>query len=163
MSFIIALLLLGLVLISVEFFIPGGIVGIAGVLMLLGAVGLSYSEYGIAAAGWVLVGCIAGGGLWAYAMFIVVSKTPYGKKLFLSSASSGRARYGSASDCEAEDARAQELIGAHAVTLTPMSPTGRIEVRGNAYEASSQSGFLERGAQVEVVGRSSFGFVVKKL
>lgn len=160
MAFIIALLLLGLILISVEFFIPGGIVGIVGVLMLLGAVGFCYNEYGIMAAGWLLVGCMVGGGLWAYAMFVIVSKTPYGRKLFLSSASDGRARYGSAG--EADEAQAEQLIGAQAVALTPMSPTGRIVVDGNTYEASSQSGFLEAGTKVEIVGRTSFGFAVRK-
>lgn len=161
MAIIIALLLLGLILISVEFFIPGGIVGVVGVLMLLAAVGFCYTEYGILAAGWLLIGCMVGGGLWAYGMFIVVSKTPYGRKLFLSSASDGRASYGSSD--EADQAQAEQLIGAQAVALTPMSPTGRIAVDGNTYEASSQSGFLERGTKVKIVGRTSFGFAVKKL
>lgn len=162
MTLIVALLVLGLVLISVEFFIPGGIVGVVGALLMLGAVVLSYHEYGIMAAGWVLIGAVVGGGLWAYVMFSFVAKTRYGRKVLLSSASSGRALYGSASDCEEEEAQAQKLIGASAVAITPMYPTGRIEVDGTIYEATSQSGLLERGAKVEIVGRTSFGFVVKK-
>lgn len=156
MTLIIGLLVLGLILISVEFFIPGGIVGGIGCLLMLAAIVLSYNAYGLVAAGWVLVGCLFGGGLWAYLMFVIVAKTPYGKKLLLSSASDGRASYGG------EGSAAEPLAGAEGVAITPMSPTGRIEVSGQIYEASSQSGFLERGSRIEVVGRTSFGLVVKK-
>lgn len=164
MTLIIVLIALGLILISVEFFIPGGIVGVAGVLLLLGAVGVSYGEYGIIAAGWVLLGCMAAGGIWAYIMFGLLAKTRYGRKLFLQSTSSGRIRYGShEDDTTAADAQTQALIGKEGVALTAMSPTGRIELNGSPYEATSQSGFLERGTKVRVVSHSSFGLIVRKI
>lgn len=162
MTLIVVLLVLGLVLISVEFFIPGGIVGVIGALLMLGAVGVSYAEYGTMVAGWVLLGCLVVGALWVAVMFMLMAKTPYGKKMFLTGASSGRIVYGSREDSAEEDEQADALLGEQGTAVTPMTPTGRIEVKGATYEASSQSGYLERGSKVEIIGRGSFGFVVKK-
>ena len=57
---------------------------------------------------------------------------------------------------------AEELhIGDRGTTLSRLSPMGRIEIGGRAYEAKSAVGYVDPQREVEVVGFENFSVVVK--
>jgi len=161
MLLIIGLVIAGILLIGFEIVVPGGILGVLGAVLMLGAVGVAFSDYGFLGAAITLLGSVFATLVVVIIEFQVLAHTKFGQKLALSSTSGGRIRYGSRDD--APDADADEsLIGQQGETVTTMAPSGRIVIDGKAYEAYSQSGFLERGERVEVVARDAFRVVVQK-
>jgi len=53
-------------------------------------------------------------------------------------------------------------VGTTGVALTPMIPTGQIEVDGRRFEAMAQVGSIDRGDRIVVVGFRQFSVLVKK-
>ncbi|MDQ8181844.1 NfeD family protein [Pelagicoccus sp. SDUM812005] len=154
MSVIIGLMVLGLALIMLEIFIPGGIVGIFGGISLLAAVAFAYETYAIEGAiivfGVGLVGVIAC--LWFE--FKVLPKTAAGKRFFLQDQVDGKSQ---------PDVCKSELVGKEGVTATVLSPSGYVVVDGQKFEAFSRSGFLEKGELVKVDSFDEFRVTVSKL
>ncbi len=154
MSLIVGLMVLGLGLIMLEIFIPGGIVGIFGGISMLGAVAISYDQYGMEGAilcfGIGLVGLVAC--LWLE--FKILPKTAAGKRLFLQDTISGKSQ---------PDVGDDSLIGRQAQTATALSPSGYILVDGKKIEATSRCGFLEKGERVKIDSLDQFKVTVSKL
>lgn len=55
----------------------------------------------------------------------------------------------------------QNFIGQNALTLTPLMPLGKIELNNEIYEASAQSGYIEKGQKVIIERFEGNHFVVK--
>jgi membrane-bound serine protease (ClpP class) len=56
---------------------------------------------------------------------------------------------------------ANPLVGRQAVALTPLFPSGQVELDGRRYEARLGTGFAEAGAIVAVVEAAEFGLIVE--
>ena len=57
---------------------------------------------------------------------------------------------------------AEELqVGDRGVTLSRLSPMGKVEIGGRTYEAKSQGAYVDQQRDVEVVGFENFSVVVK--
>lgn len=52
-------------------------------------------------------------------------------------------------------------VGDHAVTLSRLSPMGKIDVGGRVYEAKSLDAYVDPRCEVEVVGFENFSVIVK--
>ncbi|WP_309395861.1 NfeD family protein [Cerasicoccus maritimus] len=160
MVLIIGLIIAGLILISFEIVVPGGILGLLGVGAVLGAVYVAFSEYGLFGAIFTFICSLVIIMAIVILEYRMLPKTEFGRKLFLFNTSGSRIRYGARTD----DGPAEEsLIGQQGEALTTMAPSGRIIISGKSYEGFSQSGYLNKGAQVEVVARDAFRVVVKKI
>ncbi len=57
--------------------------------------------------------------------------------------------------------RIEELIGLDGRALTPLRPSGHVEVRGRRYDGMAESGLIPRGAAVRVVQARSGQVVVR--
>jgi membrane-bound serine protease (ClpP class) len=55
----------------------------------------------------------------------------------------------------------EELVGAEGAAVTDLFPSGRVEIRGQRYEARLEVGFAPAGARVRVVRRTDFNLVVE--
>lgn len=154
MSIIVGLVILGLALIMLEIFIPGGIVGIFGGISLLAAVGFAYESYGMEGAiivfGIGLIGLVAC--LWFE--FKILPKTPAGKKFFLQNHVEGKSQ---------PDVGSDDMIGKEGETATALSPSGYVIVEGRKLEAFSRSGFLEKGESVKIDSYDQFKVTVSKI
>lgn len=160
MLLITGLIIVGILLISFEIFVPGGVLGLLGVVAVLGAVFVAFSDFGFMIAAMVLILSSVLITAIIILQFRLLENTKYGKRIFLSSAVSGRVRYGNRDD--ESDGEADNLEGKTGECVTAMSPTGRVSVEGKTFEAYSQDGFLERGTEVEVVRREAFRVVVRQ-
>ena len=56
---------------------------------------------------------------------------------------------------------AKSIIGQTGVAVTPLFPSGQVELAGRRYEARVAMGFAEVGAKVVVTGHAEFGLIVE--
>lgn len=153
MNLIILLFLVGLVLLGFEVFVPGAVLGILGALALLGGVVVAFMEYG-QTGGWTAFGVASAavGGL-LFLEFRVLPRTRMGKRLFLESAVTGTSQPAIAE---------AGVVGRTGETLTPLSPSGYVDIDGKRYEAFCRSGFVPKGTPVRVVAVDTFRLIVSK-
>lgn len=154
MTTILLLFVLGIVLLALDLFMPGVILSILGTLAMLGGTARAFREFGMSGGlvafgiGMVLLGVAL------YIEYGVLPKTRFGKRFFLNNAIEGASQ---------PAAEAATLTGRQGVVITPLVPTGQIEIDGRRHEAQSLDGRLPKGAHVVVTGAQNFSLTVKKL
>jgi len=155
MTTILLLFLLGIVLLFLDLFVPGIILSVAGTLAFLVGTAQAFSDYGI---GGGLLAFGIGAVLLVTALYVeywILPKTSVGKRFFLHAAVHGTSQ--TPSD------QSSALAGQEAVALTPLMPSGQIEVAGRRYEALSLDGHVAKGARLKVTGTQNFSLTVTKL
>lgn len=147
------LLLLGLLLIFLEFYLPGMVLGLMGALfivasLLLFAMQASPLETlffffltGLSIAGVVLLALRR------------IRRTAKEGTIYLESDQAG---YVASSYDEA-------MVGKEGVALTDLKPAGHARILGRQYQVSSQSGYLVEGTKVKVIGGIGAILIVKPL
>lgn len=53
--------------------------------------------------------------------------------------------------------------GARGVTVSRLSPMGKVEIEGRMYEAKSMDAYIDPKCEIEVVGFENFSVIVKKI
>lgn len=151
MPVVVSAVFLGLILIYFEFFIPGGIlafVGAAALLFSIVAFGLVKGSF--LAAFLYTIGLIVVVALVCRFALYRIRKSGKKNTFFLEEDQEG---YTAASFDP-------KLIGEIAIVLSDLKPAGRIEVNGEAYQAVSESGYIEKGRQVKILnGKGSYYIV----
>lgn len=154
MTPIVLLFALGIILLTFEVVVPGGVLGVLGGLAMLGGCALAFFEYGAGGGGIAVVVALTCLALGLYIEFRILPKTHYGRKLFLNQSVEATSQ-----PLPAESA---VVVGKLAEALTMMAPSGYITIDGRRYEAFSQSGLIAKGATVRVVGVDNFHLIVAK-
>lgn len=140
------------ILFGCEILLPGGILGaIGGVLMVIATI-IAYQHDGPLAAILVALGSGVFVLAFLYFQFRVLPNTGLGKKLFLQTTISGKS----------VDEPADTLLGAKGFALAQLTPSGLVKIDGTHYEAIAETGFIEKGSEVEVVAKDAFRLVVRK-
>ena len=153
MSLIILLFSLGLVLLALEVFIPGGILGIMGGVILFIGCACSFFILGTMQGLIAIAIALSAGFVLFYIQFKILPNTRIGKRFFLN-----REISGSANTLE-ENTR--DLIGKTATSVTVLSPSGYVQVDGNSYEAVSQSGQIPENTELLITSANSFQLTVR--
>lgn len=152
MSLIITLILVALVLVAFEIILPGGVLGLIAALCVIGAIILTHIDYGI----WVAVAVFFGTGLLIFALVVIEFKllknTSLGNAFFLKQSVTGHT--GPTTEIS--------LVGKDGVTLTRLSPGGKVSIDGKAYEANSQDGYIDAEQTVTVVAQNNFKLTIRK-
>jgi len=149
----IGLLVVGLVLFMLEFFIPsGGLLGLLTAVAMLGSIGSMFAF----STGW---GLIYGAVLLASAPFAIVqaikvwSGSPLGRRAILSAeADRVPRRDEDGEELAAPRARAQVDKGTIGIAATVLRPVGFVEFDGVRTDAVAESGFIAEGERVIVIG-----------
>jgi membrane-bound ClpP family serine protease len=153
MSLIIILFSIGIFLLAAEVMIPGGILGIAGGLLLFAGCVLSFillgTTEGMIAIGITILAAI----LVFYIQFKILPNTRAGKRFFLNKEISAT------STALGDEAR--DLIGKTATSVTVLSPSGYVTVDGKRLEAFSQSGHIAPGIELLVTDANHFQITVR--
>ncbi len=150
----IALIVVGLALILIEvYLVPGfNIFGILGALTIVFAVGYAFSEGGLAFGALALVGsvaAVAGVSWFLYA-------TGAWDRFVLST--SLRRDPGTV-EREREDRK--KFLGQTGVAVTPLRPTGVVEIDGERVEVSTEGEFIAAGSRVRVVAMDRRRYFVR--
>ena len=130
MNVIAILFIIGLVFLGFEVVIPGAILGILGGLALLAGVIVAFFSFGVAGGLGAFGIAVVLLGIMLTLEFVVLPRTPFGRRLFLRSAISAT------SQPAPGDAG---LIGQTAEAVTPLVPSGVVSIGGRRYEAFSPS------------------------
>ncbi len=147
------LLAVGLLMIYLEFFLPGGVLGILGGIFVL----TSMVWYGMNSdSAWATLFFVVMS-LWLVTLLIRVTllripKAKPGRSIYSDDAQSGY--YASKFDKKAE--------GKIGVVTSDLKPGGHVIIDGEHHLAISQSGYLKKGEKVQVIGGEGESLIVKK-
>ncbi len=152
MLVIVIVALIALAMIYIEFFVPGGVVGGIGGLGLIGSfIVLAFKvQHPI----WIGLAAV----VYIAALVAVISLALHfikksGSNLYLSKDQEGY----SAATID------RELIGKRGIAFSNLSLSGRVTIDGKNYQAISQSQYIGKGEEIEVIdGRGAY-LVVKQV
>lgn len=145
----IALALIGLALVFMEFYLPGGVVGVLGGLIALSSIAYLVWDNSSATEVILFTVCltVAFAGLLKFALYRIQTK------MALKGTQEG---YNSGAFDE-------QFLEKKGVVLTSLRPSGYVEIDGNKLAAVSRGPFLEKGTRVIVTGgRGSYLVVTKE-
>lgn len=153
MSIIVFLFLLGLLMLSLEIFLPGGVLGVMGGLAMIVGVVLAFRDYGTGGGALALFVALVLVAASVITEFVVLPKTRWGRNFYLASAVTGVAT---------APADATTVTGRECEALTVLAPSGQVLLDGKRYEAFCRDGYAERGARLKVQGSDNFRLIVSK-
>ncbi|MFF2532630.1 nodulation protein NfeD [Brevibacillus sp. NPDC058079] len=150
----IGLFVIGILLMLLEIFLPGGIVGAIGfVSIVTGLVMAAYdTQQGLASLGVAAL-------ITAIVAFMLVKK--YGVKGLFNKFVLGDTQRNEEGYVAPRDQR--ELEGKSGIALTPLRPAGVVKVEGKRVDAVSVGGFIEAGTTITVVQVEGTRIVVAEL
>ncbi len=151
----IILLFIGLGLMILEFFVPGGVAGILGIAAVLGSILLAGGDLQTTAVAVLIAMIVATSGMVILVKF-------FGKRLqlfnriILSDSTDTKSGYVST-------ANRPELIGQMAVTATELRPSGTIVFGDERIDAVSEGRYIGRGKDVKIIKVEGSRIVVREL
>ena len=150
----IALVLVGLLLLAAEvYLVPGiNVVGIVGIVLITFAVGYAFTEGGLLGGFATLFGTVVAGG----AMFWYMWQSGAWNRFVLSA----NLRQDEQAAARESEQRAGYL-GREGVAITPLRPTGVIEIEDRRIEVSTEGEFIAAGSRVRVVAMDRRRFFVR--
>ena len=150
----IILFIIGIVLIVLEFFLPGGIAGALGAVAIIVSIILAggnpmYMAYSVLIA--IVVAVIG---------MVIIMKF-FGKKLHLLN----KMVLMDSTDTESgyvSNINRVELLGKKAIAITPLRPSGTIDMEGERIDVVSQGSYIDRGKHVIIVKVEGSRIVVRE-
>lgn len=154
---IIALLIAGLVLLTLEMMTPMfGLFITLGVGCLIAAVVLAFINISPVFGVVLIVAIVILVPMYMYFVARKLPNAPLSKKLFL-----GRMPEASAGAGTPESAEHENLVGKSGVAETTLRPSGAIRIEGQRVIASAESGMIEEGTTVKVIRATGMNVVVR--
>ncbi len=154
LGWIVSLILIALVLIAVDFYLPGFVLGSIGIVLMLAALAVCYQNFGLS---WTcalfLAEALLGIGA-AYASMQLAPRTALGRKMILS-------HQQTASRAVAEPPA--DLVGRQGIAQSLLRPSGVAVIDGKRLDVVAESGMIERGSAVKVVAVEGTRIIVRKL
>lgn len=150
---------IGLVLLLLEIFvIPGfGLVGILGVICIVGSFLAAFGWGNIERAATVVGSALAA----TLAVIVVLATYVLPRSSFFDFIKLNAVSGVDDRDDLADGTGHSAFDGREGVLVSPLRPSGIVEIDGSRHEAVSSGDFLERGTRVRVVGRNSFSLIVE--
>jgi len=149
MIFAVSLGLVGLLLIYFEFFVPGGILGaFGGILVLVSTVLFIWGQSHIYLGVFYVFSMVV---LFVLTVRLALWKLKQRPSMYASEDQAGYV----ASKCD------KHLIGRIGKALTDLKPSGHIEVDGERYQAISESTYIKKGASVEIISGEGARYKVR--
>lgn len=157
LALIIALLVAALVLLTLEMMTPMfGLFITLGVSCLITAVVLAFvnisSVFGIV----LIVAIVILVPMYMYLMARKLPSAPLSKHLFLGKMPEAPAGAGTP-----EAAEHEALVGKTGLAETTLRPSGAVRIEGRRVIASAESGMIEQGTTVKVIGAAGMNVVVR--
>jgi membrane-bound serine protease (ClpP class) len=148
------LLILGLILLFLEFYLPGAILGTIGAILILFSLilAISESQSGVETALFFVIALIAVIGVIKLALY----RIPRGKKGFNIYLNTDQEGYQASTYDKA-------MIGKKGIVDSDLKPGGYIRIEGKQYQAISVSGYITKGQEVIVIGGEAESLLVKQV
>ena len=153
MSAVIFFFALGVLLLALEVVVPGAVLGVLGGIAMLVGVVAAFSEFGWNGGAWATGAALLLTGVAFYLEFVYLLKSRLAKIFSLTTTVGGQSQPAIAS---------RDVIGKRAVALTPLTPTGVVEIAGCRHEAFARNGHIAVGSAVDIVDLDNFRLIVTK-
>jgi membrane-bound ClpP family serine protease len=153
MTVILFLFVTGVVLLALEVVVPGAILGIIGGLALVAGVIMAFNDYGFDGGAIALATAVVLVGIALYLEFVLLPKSRLAKTFSMTATVDGRSQPAVAS---------RAIIGKRAVAVTPLTPSGVVELEGKRYEAFARSGHVVAGTPLDVIDLDNFRLIVSQ-
>ena len=140
-------------LFALEVFIPDLILGIAGVLALLGACVVAFTAFDTATASWISLGLVFTT-LMAFIIWLLkVPDSKAGKRISLPT------------NLQSAKSSVDEspLLGKRGKAETDLRPGGFVRVEGQRLDVVCNRGYVEQGAEIEIVEARGNHIVVREI
>lgn len=147
------LLVSGLILIGAEIFVPGGIIGTLGALLLLGAIAAGFAAFPPAWGLYIAIGILLLSGVAVYLWVKIFPRTRYGRKMTVNH---------NLADAKASPDWLRDLLGKRGRTTSDLRPGGFATIDGRRVDVVTQGEMIGRGQDVEVVKVEGCRVVVRK-
>jgi membrane-bound serine protease (ClpP class) len=142
MELFVILLISGLMMIGAEVFIPGGILGFIGGLVLLGASVLSFSLFSTNTSILISAGIVVMIGVVIFLWIKIFPRTPIGKAMTVSR---------ELNDAKGTEDHLQELLGLEGVATSHLHPAGFASIKGRRVDVVSQGPLIDANTKVRVI------------
>lgn len=146
---------LGVGLIVLELFLPGGIIGVIGLLAVISSFFMASNNVVYMAIS-LLIALTASIVLSILMIRVYEKKMNFFKRIILTDSTSTEKGYVS-------NKNRLELIGVEGVTLTPLRPSGTIAVEDERIDVVSEGGFVPKGRKVRIIKTEGAKIVVREL
>lgn len=151
----IILLVLGMILIFAEIFVPGGIIGLMGVGAVVGSLFMSTDDVGHMSMSISIAFIVAL--ITAIVLFKTIGlEKGFLRKIILNDATTTEQGYVSS-------VNKLELIGMEGTTVTPLRPAGTALIGNDRLDVISEGGYIESQQRVKVVTSEGSRVVVRKV
>ena len=151
---IVSLLIVGMFLIFLEIFVPGGVIGALGALVMAAGIYLCFDSYSIQTGVIVLVACCAVSVGVLGVGFRILPHSPVGRRLFLREVERKEDGY------NAEDEANVKLLGLEGVAETTLRPAGIAQIDGQRIDVMAEGDYIDAGARIRVSAVDSNRIIV---
>jgi membrane-bound serine protease (ClpP class) len=155
---VIGLIVVGLIAMFIELFVPaGGLIGVAGLGCYIAGIVLTFRHFNTVA-GYIMlvVTIVAAPAVFALA-FKIFPKTYFGKRLILRNSQQSEGGYLSYSS-----ERYVELKGAEGTAITKLRPAGMVRIGEKKYSVVTNGEFIDTGDRIVVSTVEGSRIVVRK-
>ncbi len=142
MGLSLSLYFVGLVLICLEVFVPGGILGTIGFLLIVGSIWIAFVRLGNVGGSYFLVGSLVLAMASVYVVMRFGTRTRLSKKIFLQSTEKG---------FRPISENLEDLKGRPGISLTTLRPSGKALIDGRKVNVVTEGIFLSKGSKIRVV------------
>jgi membrane-bound ClpP family serine protease len=151
MSIILLLLAVGLILVFLEFFLPGAVFATLGTISLLASAVLFFMDYSFQ---WGLLYCLG-------VMLLIFAICKCAIERLKRSKIKGDFYSGQDQEGYSASFFDSSLIGKEGIVSTELKPAGHIVIEGQMYQARSERGFISKGSIVKIVGGQGSYLIVR--
>lgn len=150
-----ALVAIGFLLLAIEVFVPGGVVGIIGVFFILAGLVGAGIQFGASVAFPLGVACLVLG------VGIFFTWVKYFPDSRIGSRFNLKTQVGKESGYSSQDPSWESLTGKRGETLSDLHPSGIAKIDGKRLDVVSEGAYIPKGTPIEVSQVNSNRIVVK--
>jgi membrane-bound serine protease (ClpP class) len=153
----VCLVLVGLIAVIVELFVPAaGLVGLLGLGSIIGGVVTAYRDYGVVMGSVMLVSALVLVPLLIILYFKIFPRTFIGRRLILHDTQERERGFASYTA-----ARYEDLLGKEGTAVTVLRPSGSIMIEERKYSVVTGGDFVDAGSRVRVIKVEGSRIIVK--
>ncbi len=148
---IVLTIVFGLTFLWLEFYLPGGLMGLIGGVIIGVGILFVFSEFGFRIGSFVALGVAMIVGVMLWFWMRTFSHSFFGKRVMLS------AEVGH----DESLVHLGTLVGKSGITTSPVQPSGKAIIDGEKHDVTSQMGPIDSGVEVEVIKVDGISVIIR--